>query len=119
MTPAAAVEMLDRFLVENGEDAVLRRLVGLGPAAVSQDLGIRAHIRGLKEEELIAGMSQDDRILIMSPTEILAADWPGGVFSLPRKGDKAVVSGTVSNAEFVKPIRLAGQVVRIEMRIRG
>lgn len=119
MTPASAIDMLDRFLVRNGENVTLRRIVGTGPGATNQDLTVRAHVRSFKEDELIAGISQDDRLLIMSPTEITAANWPGGVLSLPRKGDKAIVSGAPCNAEFVKPIRMAGQVVRIEMRIKG
>ena len=108
MTPAEAVETLDRFLVETGENVTLRRIVGTGPSATNQDITVRAHIRSFKEDELVAGISQDDRLLIMSPTEITTASWPGGVFSLPRKGDKVVVSGAPCNAEFVKPIRMAG-----------
>lgn len=119
MTPASAIDMLDRFLAENGEDVILRRLVGLGPESTDEDIPVRAHVRGLREDELIAGATQDDRMLIMSPTEITAANWPGGVFSLPSANDKAVVADVVCNAEFVNAIRMAGQVVRIEMRVRG
>ncbi len=119
MTPASSIASLDRFLVKRGEDVTLRRIVGTGASPDNQDCTIRAHVRALKDDELVANVKQDDRMLIMSPTQIMAANWPGGAFELPAENDKAIVAGTPCNAEFVKPIRMAGQVVRIEMRIRG
>jgi hypothetical protein len=119
MTPAAAREMLDRFLAKRGEDVTLRRSIGTGAAPTNHDAVVRAQVRALKEDEIVGKAAQDDRMLIMSPTQIAAQSWPGGTFSEPRRGDKAIVSGVPCNAEFVKPIRMAGQLVRIEIRIRG
>jgi hypothetical protein len=118
--PERAIAALDRALMRTGHDVTLRRLAAANAASGYHDATVRAHVRSLREDELLAGITQDDQLLIMSPTQIAAAAWPNGTSDIPRKGDKVIVSGTaVANVQFVKPIRLGGTLVRIEMRIRG
>jgi hypothetical protein len=116
VTPAAAIDMLNRFLAEDGQDVEMYRIVGTGPTATKQGLGtpIRAHVRSLNESELTAGLTQDDHLVILSPTSFAA--WPP---AHPEKGDKAVVEGLPCNVQIVKPIRLNGVLVRLELKVKG
>ena len=63
--------------------------------------------------------------MIMSPTEIVNAQWPGGERpsltvadpTLPRMGDRLVVDGRQRTIEAVNPMTVNGELVRIELRI--
>ena len=92
------------------------RIVGTGPAATKQGLGtpIRAHGRTLNEDELTAGLTQDDHMVILSPTSY--ATWAPGQ---PRKGDKVIIEGVTCNVEVLKPFRPSGVLVRLEMKVKG
>lgn len=120
---------LDKSLVVDGEDIVLRRIVG----SVNQtnvDVVCRAFVRRYQAKELIPGsIIQGDSHIIMSPTQIIAAQWPGGepvVASdaaldrrVPRKGDKVIVQGKPRNIETAEPIYIDTDLVRLELSVRG
>lgn len=118
------IDDLDAALKEFGQDAVLRRPVKNGAPI---DVAIRATINSYRENELVSGIAQTDSKVIMSPTEIARAGWPGTEAAsltvadptLPRRNDKLVVDGRVRNIEFVNPITIGGELVRIELRISG
>lgn len=123
MTPEIAA--LDRALARAGELIVLRRMTGTTPQTWF-DVKCRALVRGYKPEELIGSITQTDSLVILSPTEIDRAQWPGGVAPttttdprIPKKGDKAVIRGATRNVEAVGPIYVRGELVRIEMRVIG
>ena len=121
MTPAAAIAALDRHLASNGEDVVLQKIVS---GAVSASVTARAIVRGYDPEELVAGIAQQDSLVIVSPTEIDAAAWPGLPDGLedervPVKGDRVSIAGRVRAIEAATGIRMAGELVRIEMQVRG
>ncbi len=88
-----------------------------------------AFVRGYKPEQLVGSITQTDMFVILSPTEIERAKWPGGsglmpVYGvgdprLPRKGDWVTVRGAQRNVEAVGPIYLRGELVRIEMNVKG
>lgn len=126
----ALIADLDAALLEYGEDAVLRRVGGATGAPANLDVNCRVHVRSyrLRDQELVAktAISQEDLLIIMSPSEIAAAQWPGGGApagaedpSIPRKGDKLRVRGRFRNIEVVDPIKAANVLVRIEMRLLG
>jgi len=127
MTPQAAIAMLDRQLAKHGADCILRRIVGTGANTMPVDVTVRARVDAYAKEELVNDIAETDSKVVMSPTQISAAQWPGGELpslsvvdpSLPRRNDKLVVDGRVRNIEFVDPVTLAGELVRIEMRISG
>lgn len=128
MTAAECIAALDAALAANGEDIVLRRVVGTQPNTLNIDVGCRANVRTwrLKEENLVAGIAQAVDIVIISPTPIAAAQWPGGVPagqlvdpSIPRRLDKVIIGGRVREVEAVEPIRMSGKVVRIELQVLG
>ena len=121
MTPAAAIAALDRMLAANGEDVVLQKLAA---GAVSASVTARAVVRGYDPEELVAGITQQDSHVIISPTEINTAGWPGGADGpederVPVKGDRVSIAGRVRSIEAATGIRMAGTLVRIEMQVRG
>jgi hypothetical protein len=121
MTPAFAIAALDRMLASNGEDVVLQKIVA---GAVSASVTVRAMVRGYRPEELLAGIVQEDRLVICSPSEIDAAGWPGTPDGLederePARGDRVSIAGRVHSVQAATGIRLAGVLVRIEMQVRG
>lgn len=116
MTPAAAIAMLDRQIAEHGQTVAIERLVGTGPGATRQggDVPVPAFVRTLREEELIAGMTQNDLLVVVSPSGLAA--WPHGV---PVKGDKVLVDGRSHNIELPQPVKIAGALVRLNLKVKG
>lgn len=116
MTPAEVIAMLDRQIAEHGQTVAIERLVGTGPMATRQGGGVQiaAHVRTLREDELISGMTQDDLMVIVSPTGL--AGWQFGV---PVKGDKVVIDGRPRNIELAQPIKIAGTLVRLNLKVKG
>lgn len=116
MTPEVAIAMLDRQLAKHGSDVEMYRIVGSGPSATKQGLGvaIRAHVRTLKDYEVTAGLTQDDHMVILSPTSF--ASWLPGK---PQKGDKIMLEGLPCNVEVPRPIRINGTLVRLELKVKG
>lgn len=108
MTPAEAIAMLDAQLAENGEDIALRHLVG--GATVSTET-VRAFVRGYKPQDVVGDIQQGDGYIIISPT---------GLASVPKQGDKAVIGGSkVRNVQSAEEVRLNGQLVRVNIQVRG
>jgi hypothetical protein len=102
MTSAAfEIAELDKSLAEDGEDIILRRVVGSSPTTQQFiDVTCRAFVRGYAAEDLIASITQRQRRVILSPTQINRAQWPGGqalsVVNDPRipsknRGDKCII----------------------------
>lgn len=108
MTPAEAIRSLDRQLAEHGQDIVLRK----GNTTVGEKT-VRAFVRGFKPSELIGGIKQGDKKVIISATalsgfgavsEIAAAFFDG----LPRsvQGEPEI-------------LRIANTIVRVNLTVRG
>ncbi|GLK86683.1 hypothetical protein [Ancylobacter defluvii] len=120
MTPAQAVASLDRHLARHGADVVLRRVQPGGPV----DVTVRAHVRGYTPHELTGSVVMGDTKAIISPTQIIAAGWSGASTDgtdarVPVRGDKLVIAGRLRNIEAAAPIYMAGELVRIELQVRG
>lgn len=127
MTADQAIAMLNGQLALHGEDTVLRRIYGQAGNIAVVDVGVRARVNAFSETELVGGIAETDSKVVMSPSEIAAAQWPGGELpsltvpnpSLPRRNDKLVVNGRARNIEFVNPVSIGAALVRIELRISG
>lgn len=126
MTPEQLRADLDAALSDAGEVVELQRLVGaqLVPIKVT----CRAFVRGYEPEEIVGGINQNDKRVIMSPTEIIAEGWPGPNSSatpterdrrVPIKGDRAVIKGKNYNVESAVGIYVRDELVRIELQVRG
>ena len=119
-------EALDNALAMVGEDIVIRRVVSAG---VNVDVKCRARIDGENTQEIAAGIAQTDLHVIISPSEINAAQWPGGTVPLlppfdldqrvPRINDKVIVQRRLRSISFVEPMFVGGDLVRINMRVSG
>lgn len=119
MTPAAAIAMLDRQLAANGQDVVLQRLAA---GAVAQAVTVRAFVRGFAADELTDSISQQDSKVILSPTGL--DGWSSGAVSpldprVPIKGNRCVIDGRARAVEAGVAIRMAGEIVRIELAVKG
>lgn len=121
------IRELDKSLQEDGEDIVLRRVVGT-TNRVFNDVTCRAFVRGYAPNELIAGITQQDSKVILSPTQINRAQWPGGQppntpgdprIPSKNRGDKAIIAGKERTIESATGIPIDGELVRIEMRVLG
>lgn len=123
------VRALDDALRDVGEDVVIRRMVGTGNAAAYVDVAVRAVVRAFAPNELVGTISQTDSLVILSPTQITEAQWPGGLPvsaspyvpdpRVPRINDRAIIQGKVRTISFVKPILEDGELVRIELTVAG
>jgi hypothetical protein len=128
MPTVAQIEIveLDRSLAVDGEDFVLRRVIGAGHQA-NVDVLCRGFVRGYAPEELTETIIQGDAKVILSPSQIIRAQWPGGESvagagldrRVPRRGDKAIIQGKARNIEAAMPIYIADELVRIELQTRG
>jgi hypothetical protein len=122
MTPAEIVASLDAALAEDGEDIILRRTV----SGVNTDVTCRAFVRAVSAEQLMAGVSQDNSNVIISPTEIINNGWPGTSTlpdsqdaRVPVTTDKLVIAGKSRAIKTAQPIYVAGELVRINIMVLG
>lgn len=128
------IASLDNALAQSGEDIILRRVIGVAPNQVNIDVTCRARVDAATDVQIAAGILATDLNLIMSPTQINQAQWPGGTvpalppFDLdqrvPRAGptDKVLLKdrGQPPRAvAFSDPKFVNGELVRINLRISG
>lgn len=123
----ALVAALDGGLAVAGEAIKLRRSVGTTVKA-NIDVDIRAAVRSPTDQELVAGIAQDELFCIFSPTEINRAQWPGGQLPgatedvrIPSKNklDTAYVRGRWRAVEWAQGFYPGGELCRIELRVKG
>ena len=119
---------LDQLLRSDGQQVTLRRIVGT-TNQTAVDCQCWAFVRGYSANELAGAIIQGDSAVILSATDIIEAQWPGGqpVTSppgatdprVPRKGDKVIIEGKTRNVEYAEPIYVAGALHRINLQVRG
>lgn len=125
MSPQEMIAGLDDALREAGQTVTLRRLVGT-TSQTPYDIVLPAHVRGYAPNEIVGGIRQGDSKVIVSPSPIAAAGWPGAGSAtdgtdarMPRMGDKVITQGRTRNVEAAVPIYAADTLVRIELQVRG
>jgi hypothetical protein len=127
MTPAEARASLDAFLVDVGQTCELQRIAGI----LTKRVTLRAHVRDFRMDELLGGngLQTGDSKIIISTTEIDAAQWPDAATlasvtttdpRIPIKGDRLVLStGRVRIVQAAWPAPYVGDaLIRIEMTVR-
>lgn len=133
MSAQALIAALDDALLGGAhEEVILRRVIGSAPNQVSVDVTCIARADAASVEQIAAGIPATDFNLILSPTQINQAQWPGGSVpalppfdldqSVPRVGptDKVLMRGQAPKAVAWVDAKLVGrEVVRIEMRVTG
>lgn len=114
---------LDAALAGYGEDIRLQRMT-TGPDGVQIPFEVkcRAAVTDNSPQELIAVTGEAPVAkIILSPTQIARAQWPGP----PRKDDRVFIQGgspgtwRPGNVEVVSLFSVAGRTVRIELQCRG
>lgn len=133
MSAASLINALDDALLAGAwEEIILRRVVGTAPNQVNIDVTCIARVDAATTEQIAAGIKATDLNVIISPTQINKAQWPGGQVPalppfnvdqrIPRVGvtDKVLMRGQAPRAvDFVKPFMLGSEPIRIEMRVTG
>jgi hypothetical protein len=135
MSGNALIAALDAALAPGvdggGEDVILRRVVGTAPNQVNIDVKCRARVDAVRVEQIVAGVPATDLNVIMSPTQINEAQWPGGTIPqvppfnidqrVPRANgpDKMIVRGQLRQVAFADPKFVGGELVRLNLRVTG
>ena len=121
-----AIADLDAALATDGEWVELWRETGT--QKIPFKVRCRASVRTLDAKELVGGLTQDSSRVVISPTEIVRAGWPGPNSSatptnqdrrVPKRGDKAKIAGKLRNIEVVRAKYEDDRLVRIEMDVLG
>jgi hypothetical protein len=126
-------EGLDRFLRNRGETVWLQRQAGTGGAITRVRVKVRAWVRSLMEEQLIGSITQQNFMVIISPTELFKAQWPGGLTPsapsfgiieprdqrIPVSSDAIFIRGTQRTIQNVQPVFDRGTCIRIEINCTG
>ena len=117
---------LDSALAEVGTDIILRRTIGKIPHQINVDCTVRARVISSNSVQYASKVDEIYSIAIISPTQIMDAQWPGGNSddsgvdpSLPRNSDSLIIAGRERAILAVDPFYIAGELVRLELRIAG
>lgn len=120
---------LDNGLAEVGEDIRLQRLTTApGGAQVSFECTCRAVVRGYTPAEIVSGSGiiQQDVKVILSPSDIERAQWPGATpmpegvdRRVPVRNDRIIRQGRTYAVQAAQGIYVGGELVRIELQVRG
>lgn len=109
MSLTAAVQ---RAIARTGQPLTLRRIAtGVAPVAVA----VTGVVRGYAPHELVGGIVQGDRRVVISNAEIAAASWPGP----PRKGDQVVDGTQVLTIQAVNTVTRGSAIAKHEITARG
>jgi hypothetical protein len=120
MTPEAARATYRRLIGENGETVLIRRYTGTGSGArPTSEWSGRARVIGYDAAELIGGIVQGDRRIILLHEDLVAGGCP-----LPIQTGanwKAVVRGVELQIKAVddNTRRIAGELIAHEIRAGG
>lgn len=123
---------LNAHLAADGEDIEIWRVTTAGLVQIPLKVTCRAFVRHYSAEELVGGIQQNQVRVTISPSEIIAANWPGPWTPsanepvqpdtdrrVPRKDDKCLIAGRLRNIEVAMPIYLDNELVRINLRVLG
>lgn len=125
MTPTQRIAKLDAHLARSGEWVTIRRSIWIGGVRSDDEVNVLAFVRGYDAAELSGGIVQGDTKVTISPSGIIAGNWPadrpsdGLDHRVPAPGDTIVIKGRARNIESPAPKYVAGELVRIDLQVRG
>ncbi len=104
--------MIDR----HGQTVTIRRRVGTG-ATFDPSVTVKGRVHSYRPEELIGGVQQGDRRIVIAPAELIAAGWDTG--DAPRKGDQVLIASAVTTVQGCEVRYLSGTAARYDIWVRG
>ena len=117
---------LDRAIARAGMTVRLSRTTGAMPNQTTVAADVPAIVRAYRTEQLVGTVTQGDSNVILSPTDIERAGWPGGTpptngtdARVPKTTDKVVFLGRSCSIIAVKPLYIRGELARIDLQVRG
>jgi hypothetical protein len=123
------IAALDAALERAGEDVTLTRTVKRGGGTVVSSVVCRAAVRSVSAEQIAGTITLNDLTVVIGPTEILAAGWPGTDDAvpggstvdqrLPKTTDSMVVQGRARQVKVSKPVFVGGVWVRTDLVVAG
>lgn len=118
MTPTQVKSTYRRLIDVHGETVALRRYSGTGDARTSTDYSVKARVVDFEPHELVGGIVQGDRNLIVIAEDVTAS---GIALPLVATVDKVVVRGKELAIKSVddNTRRIAGVLVAYEIRAGG
>jgi hypothetical protein len=133
MSAAAIIAALDASIPLGASEVItLRLVIGDAPNHVNVDVDCIARVDAASAEQIAAGIKASDFNIIISPTQINEAQWPGGLAPKdpPFNPDPRIpiVNGPYKvlmrgeherTVAFVDPKFAFGELVRLNMRISG
>jgi hypothetical protein len=117
MTPDEVKASYRQNMDEAGETIILRRYTGTGTTRVAADTNVRARVTGYHAEELVGGIQQGDRKIIM-----LVEDLEDAGFSLPVLAtDKVILNGHMQSILSIDDFtrKSHGVLIAYEIQSRG
>lgn len=99
------------MIQQYGEPVTLRRITG----GIKFDVTVVAVVRGYQPNELVGGIVQGDRLVIISNREIGRRQWPGP----PKIGDQFIIRGKTATVQGVSTIVVEDTTVKHTLQIRG
>ena len=107
------LEIVADMISQYGEPVILRRVAGNG---IRFDVTVTAVVRGYQPNELISGIQQGDRLVILSNREIASRQWPGP----PRQGDQVVIRGKTTTVQAASATVVIGdEIAKHTLQVRG
>ncbi len=114
MNAAEALASLRSFLQEVGEDVIVRRYSGTGPSRTSIDRTTRARVKGYQPNELVGGIVQGDRKVIML-VDALADLLPlSETDKLVIRGREVAIKGVDDSTR-----RIGGTLIGLDLQVAG
>lgn len=114
MNAAEALASLRSFLREVGEDVVVRRYLGTGPARTAIDRVARARVKGYQPSDLVGAIVQGDRkvvILVDTLADLLPLSTTD---KLVIRGREAAIKGVDDNTR-----RIGGVLIGLDLQVAG
>jgi len=108
-----SVERIRSAIERRGQSLLLRRVTGT--QQVSVDVAVKGMVRGYHAQELIGGIIQGDREVIISNKEIADRQWGGP----PRKDDRVQIAGKFVNVQAVDTVYLRDEIAQHVLSVRG
>lgn len=128
---------LDRWIARHGEPMELVRTVGTSTRTTNR-VNCRGIVKTFGVEQLIGGLTQTNYLVILSPTDLRKAQWPGGRgpatvaggnlpsgttppkdYVIPMISDSVVFRNKSNAIGTVNAIYDGDELIRIELKVTG